>query len=60
MNLTSDLDNNQGSLVSEGKLAINAQSLSNNGGTISSAKALTIDSKGAVNNQGGKLLPTPR
>ncbi|WP_158242638.1 MULTISPECIES: hemagglutinin repeat-containing protein [unclassified Pseudomonas] len=56
VNLTSDLDNNQGSLVSEGKLAINAQSLSNNGGTISSAKALTIDSKGAVNNQGGKLL----
>lgn len=56
VNLTSDLDNNQGSLVSEGKLAINAQSLSNNGGTISSAKALTIDSKGAVSNQGGKLL----
>ncbi|WP_165353263.1 hemagglutinin repeat-containing protein [Pseudomonas sp. ACM7] len=56
VNLTSDLDNNQGSLISEGKLAINAQSLSNNGGTISSAKALTIDSKGAVSNQGGKLL----
>jgi filamentous hemagglutinin len=56
VNLTSDLDNNQGSLVSEGKLAINAQSLSNNGGTISSAKALTVDSKGAVSNQGGKLL----
>ncbi|WLG89155.1 hemagglutinin repeat-containing protein [Pseudomonas cucumis] len=56
VNLTSDLDNNQGSLVSEGKLAIDAQSLSNNGGTISSAKALTVDSKGAVSNQGGKLL----
>ncbi|WP_223569657.1 hemagglutinin repeat-containing protein [Pseudomonas sp. BF-R-26] len=56
VNLTSDLDNNQGSLVSEGELAIDAQSLSNNGGTISSAKALTIDSKGAVSNQGGKLL----
>ncbi|WP_082555842.1 hemagglutinin repeat-containing protein [Pseudomonas sp. Root329] len=56
VNLTSDLDNSQGSLVSEGKSAINAQSLSNNGGTISSAKALTIDSKGAVSNQGGKLL----
>ncbi|WP_123719232.1 hemagglutinin repeat-containing protein, partial [Pseudomonas lini] len=56
VNLTSDLDNNQGSLVSEGELVIDAQSLSNNGGTISSAKALTIDSKGAVSNQGGKLL----
>ncbi|PQP06661.1 hemagglutinin [Pseudomonas frederiksbergensis] len=55
-NLTSDLDNNQGSLVSEGELAIHARSLSNNGGTISSAKVLTVDSKGAVSNQGGKLL----
>ena len=56
VNLTSDLDNNQGSLVSEGELVIDAQSLSNNGGTISSAKALTVDSKGALSNQGGKLL----
>jgi filamentous hemagglutinin len=56
VNLTSDLDNNQGSLVSESELVIDAQSLSNNGGTISSAKALTVDSKGAVSNQGGKLL----
>ncbi|MCP1479048.1 filamentous hemagglutinin [Pseudomonas chlororaphis] len=56
INLSSDLNNDQGSLVSEGALAINAKSLNNNGGTVSSAKALTIETRGAVSSQGGKLL----
>ncbi|MBK5529905.1 DUF637 domain-containing protein, partial [Pseudomonas sp. TH06] len=56
INLSADLNNAQGSVVSEGALAINAQSLNNNAGTVSSAKALTIDTRGAVSNQGGSLL----
>jgi filamentous hemagglutinin len=56
INLASDLNNANGSIVSEGALAITAQSLNNNAGTVSSAKALTIDTHGAVSNQGGKLL----
>ncbi|WP_445179369.1 hemagglutinin repeat-containing protein [Pseudomonas sp. McL0111] len=56
INLASDLNNANGSIVSEGTLAITAQSLNNNAGTVSSAKALTVDTHGAVSNQGGKLL----
>jgi filamentous hemagglutinin len=56
INLSAGLNNAQGSVVSEGALAINADSLNNNAGTVSSAKALTIDTRGAVSNQGGKLL----
>ncbi|WP_423815694.1 hemagglutinin repeat-containing protein, partial [Pseudomonas koreensis] len=56
INLSAGLNNGQGSVVGEGALAINADSLDNNAGTVSSAKALTIDTRGAVSNQGGKLL----
>ncbi len=56
INLSAGLNNAQGSVVSEGALAINADSLDNKAGTVSSAKALTIDTRGAVSNQGGKLL----
>ncbi|WP_339538770.1 hemagglutinin repeat-containing protein [Pseudomonas sp. RA_15y_Pfl2_54] len=56
INLSADLNNVQGSVVSEGALAINADSLNNNGGTVSSAKALTVDTRGAIRNRGGKLL----
>lgn len=56
INLSADLNNAQGSVVSEGALAINADSLNNNGGTASSAKALTVDTRGAISNRGGKLL----
>ncbi|WP_277951946.1 hemagglutinin repeat-containing protein [Pseudomonas sp. TH06] len=56
INLSADLNNAKGSVVSEGALAINAQSLNNNAGTVSSAKALTVDTRGAVSNQGGNLL----
>ena len=56
INLSAGLNNGQGSVVSEGALAINADSLDNKAGTVSSAKALTIDTRGAVSNQGGKLL----
>jgi filamentous hemagglutinin len=56
INLASDLNNANGSIVSEGALAITAQSLNNNAGTVSSAKALTIDTHGVVSNQSGKLL----
>ncbi|MGE8187153.1 hemagglutinin repeat-containing protein [Pseudomonas sp. NPDC086278] len=55
VNLSSDLTNH-GSLVSEGELAINAQSLNNDAGTVSSAKALTVVTRGAISNQSGKLL----
>ncbi|WP_225137889.1 hemagglutinin repeat-containing protein [Pseudomonas putida] len=56
INLSAGLNNGQGSVVGEGALAINADSLDNKAGTVSSAKALTIDTRGAVSNQGGKLL----
>ncbi|WP_236189434.1 hemagglutinin repeat-containing protein [Pseudomonas paraglycinae] len=56
ISLSADLNNEQGSVVSEGTLAIAAQSLDNNAGTVSSAKALTVDTRDAVSNQGGKLL----
>ncbi|WP_449122864.1 hemagglutinin repeat-containing protein [Pseudomonas sp. MPG01] len=56
INLSGELNNAQGSVVSEGALAITAQSLNNNGGTVSSAKALTVNTRGTVSNQGGKLL----
>ncbi|MFJ2538216.1 hemagglutinin repeat-containing protein, partial [Pseudomonas sp. NPDC087614] len=56
INLSAGLNNGLGSVVSEGALAINADSLDNKAGTVSSAKALTIDTRGAVSNQGGKLL----
>ncbi|WP_353188734.1 hemagglutinin repeat-containing protein [Pseudomonas sp.] len=54
--LSGELNNAQGSLLSEGALAINAQSLNNDGGTLSSAKALSVDTHGAVSNRGGQLL----
>ncbi|WP_178120943.1 hemagglutinin repeat-containing protein [Pseudomonas atagonensis] len=56
INLSADLNNAQGSVFSEGALAITAQSLNNNAGTVSSAKALTVDTRDAVSNQGGSLL----
>ncbi|MCV2221741.1 hemagglutinin repeat-containing protein [Pseudomonas mercuritolerans] len=54
--LSGELNNAQGSLFSEGALAIDAQSLNNDGGTLSSAKALSVDTRGAVSNRGGQLL----
>jgi filamentous hemagglutinin len=54
--LSGELNNAQGSLLSEGALAIDAQSLNNDGGTLSSAKALSVDTRGAVSNRGGQLL----
>ncbi|WGT36411.1 hemagglutinin repeat-containing protein [Pseudomonas atacamensis] len=54
--LSGELNNAQGSLFSEGALAIDAQSLNNDGGTLSSAKALSVDTHGAVSNRGGQLL----
>ena len=54
--LSGELNNAQGSLLSEGALAINAQSLNNDGGTLSSAKALSVDTRDAVSNRGGQLL----
>ncbi|WP_139834284.1 hypothetical protein, partial [Pseudomonas sp. R44(2017)] len=56
INLSSALNNDQGRLVSEGALSVNAQSLSNDKGVISSAKALSVDTHGAVSNKGGQLL----
>ncbi|VVO56739.1 hemagglutinin repeat-containing protein [Pseudomonas fluorescens] len=54
--LSGELNNAQGSLFSEGALAIDAQSLNNDGGTLSSAKALSVDTRDAVSNRGGQLL----
>ncbi|WP_414705539.1 hemagglutinin repeat-containing protein, partial [Pseudomonas sp.] len=54
--LSGELNNAQGSLFSEGALAIDAQNLNNDGGTLSSAKALSVDTRGAVSNRGGQLL----
>ncbi|WP_177435011.1 ribonuclease domain-containing protein [Pseudomonas sp. Sample_10] len=54
--LSADLDNQKGSLVSEGALVIGAERLDNDAGTVSSAKALVINTRGDVSNQGGKLL----
>ncbi|MGC3932201.1 hemagglutinin repeat-containing protein [Pseudomonas atacamensis] len=54
--LSGELNNAQGSLFSEGALAIDAQSLNNDGGTLSSAKALSVETRGAVSNRGGQLL----
>ncbi|PYB88720.1 hemagglutinin [Pseudomonas koreensis] len=54
--LSGELNNAQGSLLSEGALAIDAQNLNNDGGTLSSAKALSVDTRGAVSNRGGQLL----
>ncbi|WP_123416456.1 hemagglutinin repeat-containing protein [Pseudomonas brassicacearum] len=56
INLSSDLNNDQGGLFSEGLLTVDAQSLSNNGGTVSSAKDLAIETRGAVSNRAGQLL----
>ncbi|WP_085640528.1 MULTISPECIES: filamentous hemagglutinin N-terminal domain-containing protein [unclassified Pseudomonas] len=56
INLSSALNNDQGRLVSEGALSVNAQSLSNDKGVVSSAKALSVDTHGAVSNKGGQLL----
>ncbi|MCD4531661.1 hemagglutinin repeat-containing protein [Pseudomonas sp. C3-2018] len=56
INLSSDLNNDQGGVFSEGLLTIDAQRLSNNSGTVSSAKDLAIETRDAVNNQAGQLL----
>ncbi|MDD1016649.1 hemagglutinin repeat-containing protein [Pseudomonas sp. TNT2022 ID1025] len=54
--LDGQLNNQQGSLRSDGALTLHAVSLNNDHGLASSAKPLVLSAQGVISNQGGELL----
>lgn len=54
--LSGTLDNRQGTLSSESKLAITAAGVDNSKGTLSSAAGLSVTTSAALNNGGGEVV----